>query len=67
MSKLSPRRYGDRLLHAGDADNPIPVLHQTVSDNLSLLSSAELDALEQFVTARLAAIDAVTVEDDVQP
>ena len=23
MSKLAPRRYGDRLLHAGDLDTPI--------------------------------------------
>jgi hypothetical protein len=51
MSKLAPRRYGDRLLHAGDPDNPIKV---DVVD-LGRLSIDELEALEQFARARLVA------------
>src|SRR3954453_4952914 len=36
MSKLGPRKYGDRLLVAGEAENPIRVLHEQVSlDRLS--------------------------------
>ena len=31
MSKLAPRRYGDRLLLAGEAENPIRVLYEQVS------------------------------------
>ena len=31
MSKLAPRRYGDRLLLAGEPENPIRVLHEQVS------------------------------------
>jgi hypothetical protein len=51
MSKLAPRRYGDRLLHAGDPDVPIKV---DVVD-LGRLSVDELEALEQFTRARLVA------------
>ena len=44
MSKLAPKRYGDRLLVAGDADNPVEMLHKQVS--LSELTIEQLDALE---------------------
>ena len=51
-SKLMPRRYGDRLLVAGDADNPLQVLHQQVS--LADLSDDQLDALEKFTESLIA-------------
>src|SRR5260221_10793205 len=31
MSKIAPKRYGDRLLLAGDAASPLQVMHQQVS------------------------------------
>ena len=52
MSKLAPKRYGERLLHASDPDNPIQVLHQQVS--LDHLTPEQLHALEHFVNAALA-------------
>ena len=52
MSKLAPKRYGERLLHASDPENPIQVLHQQIS--LDGLTPQQLQALEQFVTAALA-------------
>ena len=45
-SKLVPRRYGDRLLVAGDAENPVQLMHQQVS--LADLSVEQLDALDKF-------------------
>jgi hypothetical protein len=50
-SKLAPRRYGDRLLVAGEAENPIRVLHEQVS--LDRLTPEQLGALEDFATAML--------------
>ena len=46
MSKLLPKRYGDRLLVAGDAESPLQVLHQQVS--VEDLSNDQLDALDRF-------------------
>src|SRR4030081_1221752 len=46
MSKLLPKRYGDRLLVAGDAENPLQVLHQQVS--LVDLTDVQLEALDKF-------------------
>ncbi len=57
MSKLAWRRYGDKLVHSGDAENPIVVLSGAVA--LDRLSAPELDALERLAQARLAAIDVV--------
>ena len=51
MSKLAPRRYGDRLLVTGEAESPIRVLHEQVS--LESLASNQLSALEAFATAML--------------
>ena len=48
MSKLGPRRYGDRLLVAGEGENPLRVLHEQVS--VERLSSDQLFALEAFAT-----------------
>jgi hypothetical protein len=48
MSKLAPRRYGDRLLHAGDPDAPIQHVHQDISALLDQLSPQQLDDLVRF-------------------
>jgi hypothetical protein len=49
-SKVLPRRYGERLLLAGDATSPIQHLHNQVS--LDHLTPDQLDMLERF-TIRL--------------
>ena len=56
MSSLNTAKYGDKVTIAGDVDNPL----QRVASVLDVkrLSSAELDALERFTDARLAARDA---------
>ena len=51
MSKLAPKRYGERLLVAGDAENPL----QVKQVSLSSLSSDQLDALERFTAAMIEA------------
>jgi hypothetical protein len=53
MSKLLPKRYGDRLLVAGDAENALQVLHQQVS--LAELTNDQLDALDRFTQSLIAA------------
>jgi hypothetical protein len=55
MSKLNPARYGDKVQIAGDPDSPIR--HTVGVLDLSRLSAPELDALERFTDARLAAKD----------
>jgi hypothetical protein len=55
MSKLHPQRWGDKVQVAGDPDNP--VRHMVGVADLSQLSDPELDALERFTDARLAAKD----------
>jgi hypothetical protein len=52
MSKLAPRRYGDRLLVAGEAENPVRILHEQA--NLDALSDEQVDLLERFAQATLA-------------
>lgn len=52
MSKISPRRYGERLLHAGDPENPLRVMHQQVS--LDRLTNDQLDALDKFAQSLIA-------------
>ena len=52
-SKLVPRRYGDRLLVAGDAENPVQLMHQQVS--LADLSVEQLDALDKFTQSMIEA------------
>ena len=46
MARIVPKKWGDRLLVAGEADSPIQHLHKQV--NLSDLSDAQLGALENF-------------------
>jgi hypothetical protein len=48
MSKIAPKRYGDRLLVAGEAESPLRVMHQQVS--LDALTPNQLDMLERFAT-----------------
>jgi hypothetical protein len=55
MSKLYPSRYGDKIVHAGDPATPIA--HVVGVVDLERLSGPELDALERFTEARLAAQD----------
>src|SRR4051812_36828061 len=43
LSKAQPRRWGDRLLVAGETENPLRVLHEQVS--VEKLSSDQLSAL----------------------
>ena len=47
-SKILPRRYGERLLMAGDPENPIQHLHRAVAPTLADLQPDALDALEAF-------------------
>jgi transcriptional regulator with XRE-family HTH domain len=49
MSKLAPRRYGERLLVAGEAESPLHVIDRQVS--LDSLTDEQLEALERFTTA----------------
>ena len=53
MSKLAPRRYGDWLLHTGDPENPLRVMHRQVS--LADLTHEQLDALDRFTHSLIAA------------
>ena len=62
MSKIVPKKFGDRVVHAGDADEPVRHLVGTV--NLEALSGPELDALERFCQARLAATAVIEQEED---
>jgi hypothetical protein len=59
MSELHPAKYGDRVTVAGDAESPLQ--HDISVVDLTELSSPELDALERFADARLAANE---VSDD---
>jgi hypothetical protein len=58
MSKLHPSKYGDNVTVAGDPDAPLQ--HVVKHLDVATLSGPELDALERFTDARLAAKD---VED----
>ena len=53
MSKVSPRRYGEKLLHAGDPENPLRVMHEQVS--LADLTADQLDALDRFAQSLIGA------------
>ena len=51
MSKLAPRRYGDKVQIGGDPESPLQVMHRQVS--LSELTEAQLDALDTFTQSLL--------------
>jgi hypothetical protein len=55
MSELHPSRYGDKIVYSGDP--AMPIAHVVSVLDLSQLSGPELDALERFTDARLAAND----------
>ena len=54
LSKVLPKVYGDKVTLAGDPKAPIQHLVGVI--DLEALSVAELDALEAFTQARLAAL-----------
>jgi hypothetical protein len=58
MARLNPNRWGDKVTVAGDLDAPLQ--HVVTRLDVARLSGPELDALERFTDARLAAKD---VED----
>jgi len=51
MSRIVPKKWGDRLLVAGDPESPLQVMHREVS--LEDLSDAQLDALQRFTQSLL--------------
>ena len=51
MSRIVPKKWGDRLLVAGDVDSPIQHLHRQVT--LTDLSDAQIDALDGFTKSLL--------------
>ena len=53
MSKLSPRRFGDKVQIGGDPENPLRMMHQAVS--LADLTDAQLDALDKFTQSLIEA------------
>jgi hypothetical protein len=55
MSKLAYRRYGDKLIHSSDPENPIQVMHHAA--RVGDLSPVEVEALDLFTRARLTVID----------
>ena len=46
LSKLAPKKFGERLLLAGDAESPIQHLHAQVS--LRNLTDDQINALDRF-------------------
>jgi hypothetical protein len=61
MSKLAYRKYGDKLVHSGDPEQPVLVLHRAAG--IERLSPAELEALDAFTRARLMIVDAEPIEE----
>jgi hypothetical protein len=51
MSKLAPRRYGDKVQIGGDPESPLQIMHRQVS--LSELTDAQLDTLDKFTQSLL--------------
>jgi hypothetical protein len=51
MSKLAPRRYGEKVQIGGDPESPLQVMYHQVS--LSELTDAQLDALDKFTKSLL--------------
>lgn len=56
MARLAPNRWGDKVTVAGDPDAPLQ--HVVSRIDVARLSGPELDALERFTDARLAAKEA---------
>lgn len=51
MSKLAYRRYGDKLIHSGDPENPLVIAHRRVAEQA--LDPEQLEAISRLVEARL--------------
>jgi hypothetical protein len=51
MSRIVPKKWGDRLLVAGDESSPVHHLHKAAS--LTDLTDAQLEALDRFTTSLL--------------
>ena len=51
MSKLSPRRFGDKVQIGGDPENPLRLTHQQVS--LADLTDSQINALDRFSQAMI--------------
>jgi hypothetical protein len=51
MSKLSPRRFGDKVQIGGDPENPLRLMHQQVS--LADLTDSQINALDRFSQAMI--------------
>ena len=51
MSRIVPKKWGERLLVAGDVDSPIQHLHRQVT--LTDLSALQIDALDGFTKSLL--------------
>jgi hypothetical protein len=52
MSKMDPKRWGDRIQVAGDAENPLTVTVRDLAKEQHALSPPELAALQAFAEAR---------------
>ena len=53
MSKLSPRRFGNKLELSGDPEHPLQVLHKQVS--LADLTNEQLEVLDRFCESLIEA------------
>jgi hypothetical protein len=51
MSRIVPKKWGDRLLVAGDESSPVHHLHKAAS--LTDLTDAQLEALDKFTQSLL--------------
>jgi len=61
MSKIAWRRYGDKLVHSGDPENPIQIMHRRAG--ITEMTAAELAALAQLAGALEPPTIDVTPED----
>jgi transposase-like protein len=53
MSKLVPKKWGERLLVAGDAESPLQIMHKQA--DLAALTEAQLAGLERFTKTMIIA------------
>jgi hypothetical protein len=66
-AKLSPKKYGDKLLHTG-ADGQGPIVHN-LQLNYGLLTDAELMELRRLLDKAIVTVidgDAVDVESEIE-
>jgi hypothetical protein len=56
MSKIAPRRYGDKMQIGGDPESPLLIMHRQAS--LETLTDAQLQALEHFTRSLLVDVKA---------